>query len=123
MNSSQHHQLKDRHRILYAGANLALLEILKNNLEPWECRVMRCPDGWQARRFIQSHIHYDLFVFDDDVSGLSSSDLCCLARLLSHRQHTPILIYKKKVECLSEWETRRQFEFVKRIKCLLGALA
>ena len=119
MISSPMYQPQDRYRILYAGVSHTLLKSLRQNLGPKGCEVVRCPDGWQARLFVQSKIHYDLLLFDDELSGLSCADLCSLAALLSHRQHTPVLIHigeglQKRPTRLTEWE------LVSKIMSLLG---
>ncbi len=119
MNSSPRHQPQDHYRILYAGVSHTLLESLRESLGPRGCEVLRCPDGRQARLFVESKIHYDLLLFDEELSGLSCADLCSLTGLLSHRQHTPVLIhtgddFQKRPPTLAEWE------LVVKIVSLLG---
>lgn len=72
------------HRILYVGADLALLERLTGALK--DCRVVRSPGG-VARTLIESRIDYSLLVFDGELKRLAD-----FARTLRHRQHTPALI-------------------------------
>jgi len=71
-------------RVLYAGADLALLAALKAALK--DCRVVRSPGG-VARTLIESRINYSLLIFDSELTGLPD-----LARSLPHRQHTPVVI-------------------------------
>jgi len=72
------------HRVLYVGADLALLERLTGALK--DCRVVRSPCG-VARTLIESAINYSLLIFDGELMGLAD-----FARSLPHRQHTPALI-------------------------------
>ncbi len=117
MNSSLNPQPGTSYRILYVGASHSLLCLLKQKLEPQGCQVVRCPDGCQARLFLQSNIAYDLFIFDQKVSGISSSDLCSLIRLLSHRYATPVLLRRNTS---SEYELPHHLGLAKRIEQLLG---
>lgn len=79
-------------RTLYAGSNLALLQFLQSTLE--DCAVVRCPDGSQARLFIE-HIQYSLLLFDEELPDTTGQELADFARQFSHKQHTPVLIIKK----------------------------
>jgi len=72
------------HRILYAGADLALLASLKGALK--DCRVVRSP-GAVARPLIESKIDYSLLLFDGELTGLAD-----FARSLPHREHTPVFL-------------------------------
>jgi CheY-like chemotaxis protein len=60
-------------------------------LEGW--RVVVCASGLSGRREIESEKRFDLLILDyqlsDDVNGL---ELIHLARSLTHRQHTPIVM-------------------------------
>ena len=71
-------------RILYAGADLALLASLKGALE--DCHVVRSP-GAVARLLVESQINYSLLIFDHESAGLAD-----FARSLPHRQRTPVCI-------------------------------
>jgi hypothetical protein len=72
------------HRILYVGADLALLASLKAALK--DCQVVRSP-GAVARTFVESKLNYSLLIFDSEFSELAD-----FARSLPHRQHKPVLI-------------------------------
>jgi len=71
-------------RVLYVGADLALLASLKGALK--DCRVVRSP-GAVACLLIESKIDYSLLLFDGELTGLAD-----FARSLPHRQHTPVFI-------------------------------
>jgi hypothetical protein len=71
-------------RVLYVGADLALLASLKGTLK--DCRVVRSPVA-VARPLIESKIDYSLLLFDGELSELAD-----FARSLPHRQHTPVFI-------------------------------
>jgi DNA-binding response OmpR family regulator len=76
-------------RILYAGHDLLLLQFLQQVLA--DCRVVRCPNGSQARLFIEK-IKYWLLVFDEELPDTSREALKEFARLLSRRGAPPIMI-------------------------------
>ena len=72
------------HKILYVGADLALLASLKETLK--DCQVVRSPAG-VSRVLIESKIDYALLLFDGELTELAD-----FARALAHRQHTPVII-------------------------------
>lgn len=72
------------HRVLYVGADLALLASLKAALK--DCRVVRSPGG-VASTLIESKINYSLLIFDNELEELAD-----FARSLPHREHTPVFI-------------------------------
>lgn len=75
---------KPSHRVLYAGADLALLASLQALLK--DCQVVRSP-GAVARTFVESKLDYSLLLFDGEFSELAD-----FARALPHRQDTPVII-------------------------------
>ena len=81
------------HRILYVGRDLSLLQLLNGILEG--CRVVRCPGGSNAYLMIESDIKYSLLLFDDELPDMTGEKLKRFARKLSHRERTPIIIFKK----------------------------
>lgn len=81
------------HRILYVGLDLNLLQILNGILTG--CRVVRCPGGSNAYLLIESDIKYSLLLFADESLGTTGAELERFARKLSHRERTPIIIFKK----------------------------
>ena len=72
------------HRVLYVGADLALLASLKAALK--DCRVVRSP-GVVAHTLTESKINYSLLILDNELEKLAD-----FARSLPHRQHTPVFI-------------------------------
>jgi DNA-binding response OmpR family regulator len=75
-------------RILYTGHDLLLLQFLQYSLE--DCRVVRCPDGSQARLFIKK-IEYSLLLFDEELLDTTGEALKDFTRALSRRT-PPIMI-------------------------------
>ena len=84
-----------KYRILYVGSDLALTAFLQDELKWLDCFVVRCPDGRGARLFIDSDIDYSLLLFDDELPDMTGKELERFARKLSHRERTPIIIFKK----------------------------
>lgn len=117
MNSSLNPHSSKCYKILYVGASHSLVCLLRQKLKTRGCQVVRCPDGWQARLFLQSSIPYDILIFDQNVSGLSRSELCALIRLLSHRQVTPVLL---RQNISIEYELAYDLGLVRTIEQLLG---
>jgi DNA-binding NtrC family response regulator len=78
-------------RILYAGDDVALPELLKDALRNLDCFVVRSPVE-TSRTLIQSSIEYSLLLFDETEAG---AELERLARSLPNREHTPVIIVKK----------------------------
>ncbi len=81
------------HRILYAGNDLALLKYLQDTIE--DCQTVRCPDGSQARLFIDK-IKYSLLVFDEVLPDCTGAELTRFVRSLAHREKTPIIIFRRR---------------------------
>jgi DNA-binding response OmpR family regulator len=78
-------------RILYAGSDLALAKFLQDELE--DCQVIRCPNGSQARLFIE-RINYSLLLFDEALPDATGRELACLTRGLAKRQCSLIIVVK-----------------------------
>jgi DNA-binding response OmpR family regulator len=83
------------YRILYAGSDLALARFLQDELE--ECQVIRCPNGSQARLFIEK-INYSLLLFDEALPDATGRELACFARGLAHRQCSLAIVVKRSDE-------------------------
>jgi hypothetical protein len=84
------HQMFSR-RILYVGHDLALLEFLRDAIE--DCQIVRCPNGSQARLFIQG-IDYSLLLLDEALPDTTGAVLSRFTRELARREHTPVVICK-----------------------------
>ena len=84
------------HRILYAGHRLALLKFLQGKLA--DCVVLRCPDGSQAKLFIE-RINYSLLLFDEELPDATGQELARFVRTLAHGERTPTIIVKKSDNC------------------------
>lgn len=79
------------HRILYAGNDLMLLRFLQYELK--DCQIIRCPNGAQARLFIEK-IKYSLLLFDEELPDTTGRELTEFARELPYRRRTPVIICK-----------------------------
>jgi len=77
------------HRILYVGAAHTLPTLLQN---AFGCFVARCSGEPVSRLFLESRINYSLLIFDEGAEG---AELEHFARSLTHREHTPVVIFKK----------------------------
>ena len=76
-----------RHRILYAGNDLALSKRLQETLR--DCQTIRAPDGSIARLFIE-HINYSLLLFDQALPDATGTELVEFTRALPHRERMPL---------------------------------
>jgi DNA-binding response OmpR family regulator len=84
--------VQPRYRLLYVGHELNLLKSLQDALKAEGWFVVRCPGGSLARVLLESEIHYDLLIFDDELPSTSGLELVGLARSLEHRALTPIIL-------------------------------
>ena len=78
--------------LLYVGRDVCWFGSLKDALSLPQYRVVYCPGGSSAELLLKSDVRYDLFVFDFDLPNETGLELIRLARSLSHREHTPIVI-------------------------------
>ena len=76
-----------RHRILYAGNDLALSKRLRETLR--DCQTVCAPEGSAARLFIK-HINYSLLLFDHELPDTTGTELAKFTRALPHRKQTRI---------------------------------
>jgi DNA-binding response OmpR family regulator len=83
-------------RILYVGNDLMLLRFLQYTLE--DCQVIRCPNGSQARLFIEK-IKYALLLFDEVLLDTTGRELTKFARESARVEMTPSIIIKKSANC------------------------
>jgi DNA-binding response OmpR family regulator len=84
--------VKPRRRLLYVGTDLAVLQTLKDELSDEGWFVVRSPGGNPAVLLLESEIHYDLLVFDEELAGTSGMELVRLARSVEHRRRTPMIL-------------------------------
>lgn len=84
--------LPSTHRILYVGHDLMLVEYLRGGLE--DCQIVRCPIGSVAHALIKG-INYSLLLFDEELADTTGEELSEFARGLTHRERTPVIVFKK----------------------------
>lgn len=78
--------------ILYVEDDELLRLTVQDTLEAEGWRVESCGDGLAALALIESAVHYDLLLFDNELPGASGLELLRHARMLPYRQHTPVII-------------------------------
>ena len=78
-------------RILYAGEDDALSELLRDALKSLDCFVVRSPVP-TARTLIKSDIKCTLLLFDETAAGV---ELEHYTHTLPHREHMPVIIIRK----------------------------
>jgi DNA-binding response OmpR family regulator len=83
--------------LLYVGRDVDWFGHLKGVLDLPQYRVVYCPGGSSAELLLKSDVRYDLFVFDFDLPNETGGELIRLARSLSHRERTPIIIVANEV--------------------------
>lgn len=79
--------------ILLVEDNDVVLTVVKKMLELEGCGVEVCGDGDAALRGLESHAQYDLIITENDLPGASGLELIRSARTLTHRRHTPIIMF------------------------------
>ena len=84
-------QQRSECRLLYVGRDAEWFRRLKSVLGLPANRLVYCP-GDSVEYFLKSDIRYDLFLFDLDLLNETGLELIHLARSLTHRQDTPIII-------------------------------
>jgi len=87
---------RSEYRLLYVGRDAEWFRRLKNVLGLPANRLVYCP-GHSVEYFLKRDIRYDLFLFDLDLLNETGLELVRLARSLSHRQDTPIIIVASAV--------------------------
>lgn len=87
--------------ILHVEDNKLVSDVVRDALEPEGWRVEACPDGNAALRRIAGNTHFDLLLFDYDLPGLNGVELTRVARKLSHRRRTPVVMLSA-TECETE---------------------
>ncbi|HKQ99328.1 MAG TPA: response regulator [Pyrinomonadaceae bacterium] len=63
-------------------------------MEGWAVEILR--DGAAALQRLQGETHYDLLIFEHKLPDTSGVELIQRVRLLSHRQHTPIIMLSEE---------------------------
>jgi CheY-like chemotaxis protein len=79
--------------ILYVEDHKLLLRYVKEMLEGQGWSVETCQDGLTALEKIESSSEYDVIVLDNSLPGMSGIELVQRARCLTHRRHTPIIVF------------------------------
>jgi CheY-like chemotaxis protein len=99
--------------ILYVEDDELLRLTVAELLETEGWRVETCADGVAALALVESETHYDLFLFDNHLPGLTGAELAARARGLEHRRRTPVLIISA-TECGREARRAGADEFLKK---------
>ena len=79
-------------RLLYLGADLEFIAVLRKPLTKAGCRLVTCSDRGSAILFLKSDIPYDLMLIDFEWQKEEGLKLARLAHSLSHRKRMPILL-------------------------------
>ncbi len=78
--------------ILYVEDFKAIADAVRDALEMQGWRVEVCADGLTALSRIEGGEHYDLLMLDNELPRVSGVELVRRARLLPHRERTPIIV-------------------------------
>lgn len=87
--------------ILHVEDNELVSTAVRGALELEGWKVEGCRDGNAALRRIAGNAHFDLLLFDYDLPGLNGVELTRIARKLSHRRRTPVVMLSA-AECETE---------------------
>jgi CheY-like chemotaxis protein/tetratricopeptide (TPR) repeat protein len=87
--------------ILHVEDNRMVAEAVKERLEAEGWKVVICAEGATALKVIESNVHYDLLLVDNDLPGISGLELVRQARRLSHRESMPIAMLSAS-DCVTE---------------------
>ncbi len=79
-------------KILHAEDDLAVARLLGEILALQEWRVEVCIDGTRALERLSSKTHYDVLIFDKDLSGFNGLELVSRVRSIPHHRRTPIIM-------------------------------
>jgi tetratricopeptide (TPR) repeat protein/CheY-like chemotaxis protein len=82
---------KRKTRIFLAASDPELSSV-RENLEQLGFEVEQCNDGTTAMERIAGGKNYHLLLLNNEISGVSGSQLARLARSLTHHRRTPIII-------------------------------
>jgi CheY-like chemotaxis protein len=78
--------------ILHVEDDALVAGVVRDVLQLDGWRVEVCSDGLAGLRRIESAVPYDLFLLDNDLPGMNGLELTRRARMLAHRQQTPIIM-------------------------------
>jgi CheY-like chemotaxis protein len=78
--------------ILYADRNQLLQQTVRDVLEFAGWYVKTCSDSCMALALAESAQHFDLLLFDVEMSGFSGLEITRRIRLREHRRETPIVL-------------------------------
>ena len=87
-----------KHKLFYVGNDLDLMKSLQAALKGEGWLIVRCPGDSTVHVLLQSQIHYDLLLFDENLPYTTWTELVRSARRLEHRKRTPIILLLCK-EC------------------------
>jgi CheY-like chemotaxis protein len=85
-------------RILHVEDNTVVANLVTESLESEGWAIETCANGDLALEKIVSHERYDLLLLDNDLPGLSGSELVQRARSLAHRRDTPIVMFSATLD-------------------------
>ena len=78
--------------ILHVEDNEAVTKLVGEMFAAQQWRVDVCTEGYDALEKLTGNDHYDLFVVDSDLPGLSGLELVERTRKMRHRHRTPIVM-------------------------------
>jgi len=90
-NRASKRRSKRKTRIFLAASDPELSSV-RENLEQLGFEVEQCNDGTTAMERIAGGKNYHLLLLNNEISGVSGSQLARLARSLTHHRRTPIII-------------------------------
>lgn len=87
------HKTLTQIKILYVEDYDLVLSTVKQLLELEGWSVQICRDGAAALKRLESREPYDLVVLDSEMLGICGLELLKLARSMTHRRRTPVLMF------------------------------
>lgn len=87
--------------VLHVEDYKIVADTVRDTLEAEGWKVTSYADGITAFREIESETHYDLFLVDNDLPGMSGLELIRKIRNIPHRKNTPIIVFSAS-DCKSE---------------------
>lgn len=98
-------------RLLYVGCDHQVLKLLQAHLKTKGWFFVRSPGGHPACLLLESEIHYDLLIFDDELPVSPGRQWLELAHSLTHRARTPVILLHLSGDCtLETWLERGEAE-------------
>lgn len=83
-------------KILYVEDYELVLSTVKEVLQVEGWQVDVCREGTAALKQIESNAHFDLILLDCNIPGVNGLELLQRARALTHRHHTPIVMFTSR---------------------------